>query len=88
MIEILMLLGVFTIWFVLGIISSWVAFYKLNSKFGKCKYRVINNTGRERSRKKTLLLLLVMGPYFGYHAYRIISNTVEMHQGRIYLEEV
>lgn len=88
MIEILMLLGVFTIWFVMGMISSWVAFYKLRRQFGKVKYKAINNTGRKKSTKKTLTLMLIMGPFVGFFIYYQIRVMIEMHQGKIYLEEV
>lgn len=88
MIEILMLLGAIAIWFVMGMISSWVAFYKLQRQFGKVKYKVINNTGRKKSTKKTLTLMLIMGPFFGIMMFYMVRAMVEMHQGKIYLEEV
>lgn len=88
MIEILMLLGAIGIWFVLSMISSYVAFYKLREQFGKAKYKIINNTGRKKSRKKAVVVLLTMGPFVGFFIYHQIRVMIEMHQGKIYLEEV
>lgn len=88
MIEILMLLGVIAIWFVLGIVSSYIAFYILGNEFGKVRYKVINITGRKKSTKRALTLLLVMGPSIGIAIYYMVRNMIEMHQGKIYLEEV
>lgn len=88
MIEILMLLGVIAIWFVLSLVSTLLANRALNSKIGHCKYRTINTTGRKRGRNKAIALMFTMGPFFGIMMFYMIRAMVEMHQGKIVLEEV
>lgn len=88
MIEILMLSVGIAIWFVLGFISTLLAYRKLNKEYGFRKYTFVNKTGRKRSNFKVYMIMLVGGPYTGVLVYHVMRTMIEMHQGKIYLEEV
>ena len=85
--EFLIIVGVWLIWFVLGVISVLSAYALGCVNFNLHKYRPVNKTGKKNSKLKIFSVVATLGPIMGVLFYYVTRSLVYTKQDTIVVEE-
>lgn len=81
-----LLIGLF-VWFVLGVISIFVAHAVCIKQHSVDKYKLVNNAGKKRSYLKLFFMVTILGPYIGVVFYYVSKTSIYIKQGKLVVVE-